>query len=168
MKVYILVLRPSVFTCHKHLHHLFGPTPEIFCFFLLSVAHKHFDASLALIIKTTYAQNQDIWLFFIRFVGLKALSVNEFLSTVLPQHLFWPSIFQYLSEMCVSLIKWIYMWNNKTPFSIFTLHYRAGLDYLQQVRSTAYSDQLLGVCLWLHEQSLLDLLENKETNMKGF
>lgn len=45
--------------------------------------------------------------------------------------------------------------------SIFP-YYRAGLDYLQQVRLTAYSAQLLGVCLQRHALHLLDLLEYKE------
>lgn len=48
-------------------------------------------------------------------------------------------------------------------FSIFTLHHRARLDYLQQVRSTAGSDPWLGVCRWLRAPRLLDLLRRKQT-----
>lgn len=44
----------------------------------------------------------------------------------------------------------------------FTCHYKAGLDYLQQVKLTAYFDQLLDVGLRLRVWHLLDLLENRD------
>lgn len=51
-----------------------------------------------------------------------------------------------------------------SSFSIFTWHRRAGLDYLQQVRWTACSDQWSGVCRWLRARRLLYLLEKRKTN----
>lgn len=48
-------------------------------------------------------------------------------------------------------------------FSIFTSHRRARLDYLQQVRSTAGSDPLSGVCRRLRALRLLDSLGRKQT-----
>lgn len=82
---------------------------------------------------------------------------------------------QLLPNICSSIcLSWVFVWWRKykcglscevccSSSSVFTWRHRAGLDYLQQVRLTAYSDQLLGVCRWLRARRLLYLLGRKQT-----
>lgn len=115
------------------------------------------------------------FVFFIRLI-ITALTSNEVVFPVMPTICSDPAS----SNMC---LRWMFVWLHEykcgptklwnlmfltLTFSIFTWHCRAGLDYLQQARSTAYSDQLSGVCLWLRAQRLLESLENKQKNTTGF
>ena len=116
---------------------------------------------------------RDIWLcdfyygFYRQHWQVTKLYLQCCQTPVLTQHLpvfVWDEcLFNYMNINVVQQSRF----NSMLRFS-FTLHWRGGLDYSQQVTSTACSGPLLGVCLWLHAKHLLDLLKNREINMRGF
>lgn len=108
--------------------------------------------------------NQDIWLCGFHQFIITTLESYEVVFTVVPNICSEP----VSSNIC---LRWMFVYLHEykceptelmdlsaPDFLFFTWHLKAGLDYLQQVMLTAYSDQLLGVCLWLHARHLLDLL----------
>lgn len=119
-----------------------------------------FLTNTVLILMCLNFQSRHLIVLLIRFI--KTSTTNE--------AVFVPVLTQRLSEfvdgclfnyMNINLKRLSSLSGYDLNVSIFP-YYTAGLDYLRRVRSTAYSAQLLGVCLRRRAQHLLDSLENIE------
>lgn len=176
---YIVAQRPSEFMCHRHFVQSVLPTniSALRCsfacrvdaafFWLWTSIIKNASAPDSLSLFFLSSSTQGIWLCGFYWICNKQqwqvmkLYLHCCQTSVLTQHLpifVWDEcLFNYMNINVRQLNCWI-----SECFSIFTWHYRAGLDCLLKVRLTACSDQLSGVCRRRHAQHLLDLLENKE------